>query len=149
MHSSLTRLRRILTGAEMTGVIKPTEAMLGLAELDRIAAEWEQQMQDREVASRAHEALRRASRFGCDCPERTEGIHYNECDTERPWVKRKRRATVCTCGVFTMTATTADGSVPQHAKDCPMGKATVVEGAPRTVTVVRRERPEHPGIEDD
>jgi hypothetical protein len=23
------------------------------------------------------------------------------------------------------------------------------EGAPRTVTVVRRERPEHPGIEDD
>ncbi len=88
MSFNTTRLKRILQGATLTEKVSYGEAHLGLVELEHLQAEFDQVVQRADREREEHEAFRRASRFGCDCPERTDGIHYNECTTERPWVKR-------------------------------------------------------------
>ena len=88
MSFNTSRLKRIFQGATLTEKVSAGEAYLGLVELERLQAEYDQVVRRADEEKHLYEELRRASRFGCDCPERTVGIHYNECTNERPWVRR-------------------------------------------------------------
>ena len=88
MSFNTTRLKRILQGATLTEKVSYGEAQLGLVELEHLQSEYDAVVLRAQEEKRRYEELRKASRLGCDCPERTVGIHYNECSTDRPWVSR-------------------------------------------------------------